>query len=1155
MSDPATSRDRSGKEIFFEALERPTPQERAAFLDEACGKNPEQRAKVEALLADHFQHDSFMKEPAAEAPARTVPLAPPVEAPAQMLGRYKLLEKLGEGGFGEVWMAEQREPVKRRVALKIIKLGMDSRQIVARFEAERQALAMMDHANIAKIFDAGTTDAGRPYFVMELVRGIKITEYCDQNQLPTKERLNLFIKVCQAIQHAHQKGIIHRDLKPSNILVTLHDGVPVPKVIDFGIAKATQQELTDKTVFTQFQQFIGTPAYISPEQAEMSGLDIDTRSDIYSLGVLLYELLVGQTPFDAKEMMKGGVDALRKIIREQEPMRPSTRLNTLPGDARTTAGKRRQTDSVKLVHQLQGDLDWIAMKCLEKDRTRRYDTATALAADIQRHLNNEPVIARPPSPAYKIQKAWQRNKLAFTAATAVAAALAIGMGASLWQAARATAARNDAERTGQEAIASAAAAQKERDKAEAATYQAQLHRYVSDVGIAYHLLMEGSVTRAVELLRQHIPATPGQPEFRGFEWHYVWRLCQGDALATSPPQRFPLESVSVSSDGQWIATTSSRGEAGFSPWLRTSASQPPGEVTIFAAQSLQPVATSATDLSTPTAVAFFPSEHALLVGHANGSISRWSGGLFGQGERLAGSHSNSVRSIVFSPAGDLFATGGLDGRVLLWRTADRALVWDENIGWPVWDAAFSTDGRRLAVAGRSEEVLFVDLETRSRKTNGLSAGWVTCLAFSPKTPELLIMGRMNSRLMGLNTSSGDSFVLGKHEASVTDVEFLPDGTTLVSSGLDQSIRMWDVESWRPLGLLKGHTDTAWQVASSRTGRKVYSASADRTLKSWEADNPQEFDLLHRGTNWVFGLEFSGNGRWLAGSVWDHSLPDRSLHLWDVPSQSEVGHHRLSVNGLIRGLAFDRPRHRIIVGSFDGMVEVWDARLRQADRVFQAHARDLYCLTISPDGRFLATATGGRTPGVAKGELRLWDADTCQPASDPVLINDTGISVLAFTPDGRTLALGSPDGSVTLVEIPSARRFAQAQGHFNPVFSIAVSSDGKRLATGSLDDSLVRLWDLEPLRWVADFPCVSGTVYSLIFAQDGRSLIAGYGNGKIRFWNLESHREALALDAHDAFIPGLALAPDGMTLASGSADGSIKLWPSKRYRRRDSEVVR
>src|SRR6186713_791474 len=314
------------REIFLEALEIATPEARAAYLNEVCAGDAALRQGVEELLREHFSNDSLIAGPAVEA-ERSAVEATVEEVPAAMLGRYKLLEKIGEGGFGEVWMTEQREPIKRRVALKIIKPGMDSRQVVARFEAERQALAMMDHANIAKIFDAGRTDSGRPYFVMELVRGIKITEYCDQKQLPTRERLNLFILVCQAIQHAHQKGIIHRDIKPSNILVTLHDGVPVPKVIDFGIAKATQQDLTDKTVFTQFQQFIGTPAYISPEQAEMSGLDIDTRSDIYSLGVLLYELLTGKTPFDGKELLLSGLDEMRRTIREKEPVRPSTRLS------------------------------------------------------------------------------------------------------------------------------------------------------------------------------------------------------------------------------------------------------------------------------------------------------------------------------------------------------------------------------------------------------------------------------------------------------------------------------------------------------------------------------------------------------------------------------------------------------------------------------------------------------------------------------------------------------------------------------------------------------------------------------------------------------------------------------------------------------------
>src|SRR3989475_1145254 len=368
-------------------------------------------------------------------------IAPIEQGPGTMIGRYKLLEKVGEGGFGTVYVAEQREPVKRRVALKIIKLGMDTKQVIARFEAERQALALMDHPNIAKVLEAAATDTGRPYFVMELVRGIKITDYCDQNNLSTRQRLDLFISVCQAIQHAHQKGIIHRDIKPSNILVTLHDGVPVPKVIDFGIAKATQGELTDKTVYTQLQEFIGTPAYMSPEQAEMSGLDIDTRADIYSLGVLLYELLTGKTPFDAQDLLEAGLEQMRRTIREKEPLRPSTRLTqelTSKVESRNQksemdeASSRRLLQIRKLIELLRGDLDWIVMKCLEKDRTRRYDTANTLAADVQRYLNTEPVAARPPSQLYRFRKMVRRNKLAFGAASAVAAALVIGLGLSAW---------------------------------------------------------------------------------------------------------------------------------------------------------------------------------------------------------------------------------------------------------------------------------------------------------------------------------------------------------------------------------------------------------------------------------------------------------------------------------------------------------------------------------------------------------------------------------------------------------------------------------------------------------------------------------------------------------------------------------------------------
>ncbi|MHC1767243.1 MAG: serine/threonine protein kinase [Verrucomicrobiia bacterium] len=446
--------DHDKAEALFDAALKFKPEEREVFLANACVGDTLLRRQVEELIEAAGDAEAFLPTD----PGILSAQSPLTEKAGDRIGRYKLLQQIGEGGCGVVYIAEQEEPVRRRVALKVIKLGMDTKQVIARFEAERQALALMDHSNIATVLDAGATETGRPFFVMELVRGIKITEYCDQNNLSTGERLDLFIQVCHAIQHAHQKGIIHRDIKPSNILVTVNDGVPVLKVIDFGIAKATGQRLTDKTLFTAFEQFVGTPAYMSPEQAGMTSLDIDTRSDIYALGVLLYELLTGKTPFDAKTLLAAGLDEMRRTIREQEPVRPSTRLITLKGEELTTAAQRRGTEAPKLIHLVRGDLDWIVMKCLEKDRTRRYETANALAQDLERHLSHELVVARPPSFVYRLQKAWKRNKLVFTAATLVSAALVGGIAVSTWQRRVAEAARVAEHDQRVEA-------QKERDKA------------------------------------------------------------------------------------------------------------------------------------------------------------------------------------------------------------------------------------------------------------------------------------------------------------------------------------------------------------------------------------------------------------------------------------------------------------------------------------------------------------------------------------------------------------------------------------------------------------------------------------------------------------------------------------------------------------------
>ncbi len=474
--------------VFEEALSR-SPEERPAFLERACERRPELRAAVEALLAAHEKSGNILDRPPAPAadsepgspgddatrdrtsgpgdgspaPTATADYRPTSEAGSVIAGRYTLQERVGEGGMGEVWVAKQTEPVKRKVALKLIKAGMDSKAVLQRFDQERQALAIMEHPNIARVIDGGMTAERRPFFVMELVNGLPLTRFCDEAKLGIRERLELFVAICQAVQHAHQKGIIHRDLKPSNILVTIIDGIPVPKVIDFGVAKATTGRLTDESLSTQFGAVVGTLEYMSPEQAGFSGEDIDTRADIYSLGVILYELLTGLRPIDAKRLKKAALTEMLRIIKEEDPSKPSTRLST--DESAPSMAALRHTEPRKLAALLRGELDWVVMKCLEKRRDRRYETANALARDIQRYLADEVVEARPPSAGYRVRKLVSRHRGQALAAGLLLFAMLAGMAGTTWGLIREAKANAELAKTNADLTRSRAAVQARYDLA------------------------------------------------------------------------------------------------------------------------------------------------------------------------------------------------------------------------------------------------------------------------------------------------------------------------------------------------------------------------------------------------------------------------------------------------------------------------------------------------------------------------------------------------------------------------------------------------------------------------------------------------------------------------------------------------------------------
>jgi eukaryotic-like serine/threonine-protein kinase len=1129
------------RELFLHAVGKLPPDQWDRYVTEASDGDSDLEKRVRGFLQVHREAGSFLESPAA--PLIGTIDEPIRERPGTVIGPYKLLEQIGEGGFGVVFMAEQSQPVRRKVALKVLKPGMDTRQVIARFEAERQALAIMDHPNIAHVFDGGETAAGRPYFVMELVHGIPITEFCDQNHLPVRERLALFVHVCQAVQHAHQKGIIHRDLKPTNILVTLHDDKPVVKVIDFGIAKAAGQQLTEKTLFTNFAQMIGTPLYMSPEQAQMSGLDVDTRSDIYSLGVLLYELLTGTTPFDKERLRTAAYDEIRRIIREEEPPKPSTRLSTL-GQTALTVSANRKSDPRRLRQLFRGELDWIVMKSLEKDRNRRYETATNLAADVQRYLDDEPVLACPPSATYRLRKFARRNRRPVTAGLALTTVLVLGtVGTSIGLAWALRAEHKATAATGAEILA--------KDKLNQTLDNELVDAYFRRIALAYRELSADNLHGALELLND----CPEDLRKGKWEWNLLMRLCRVDPVVLR--NGAGVTSLAFSADGERIATAGMDGT--LKVWNSRTA-----KVTWFIEKAHGDFAFRSGFASSVT---FHPGGNHLASTGQDGLVKVWDL----TADRTARPFSrpcDAVQTVgtayaaAFNPLNPNHLAVGSEGAVTIWDWRSEKLVH----AYPKHPTqrltvAFSRDGRRLASGDWGGNVKLWNGEAGSEPLRSFpdSRYPVAAVSFSPDAGRLAAAS-FDRYVDVWNTTTGERVHQLPHKGRlVMAVAFSPDpaGRLIASTGEDKTVHIWHAETGREVLGLRGHTRVAGCLAFSPDGLRLASASTDGTIRVWDATpleghEGQELFTLPEQSGEVWSLALSPNGQKIASGghrnpakVWDVGTrqatpafpgirdvvfcvawhPDGqriayaggngdqfSVKVWNIQSEREESPLPVGLEYPTVAFSTDpspllRGRY-LVTGRSNGKVQLWDARDGRGLGEIGTHIGPVRVVAFSPDGRFLASAS-------ADGVLKLWDATRLgeiektgpqEPRHKFTTHVPGPCSNVAFSPDGKRIAIGDTENTVAIREVETGKELATLRGHSGDVFAVAFSPDGRLVASAG-EDSTVKVWDSQSGKLIRSFRGHRGLVNSLAFTPDGQRLVSGSRDRMIKFWDVTQLRES------------------------------------------------
>ena len=1073
------------KSAFDEVLQL-DPSQRPSYIDEICASDQELRKEIESLLAAHEQlSDVFLNTPAAGLDAfQDLTGADPWVG--KHIGPYQLVRELGSGGMGEVYLAVRADAeFHKEVAIKLIRSGHDSAAVVSRFKTERQILASLDHPNIAKLLDGGRTPQGQPYFIMEYVPGLPITEYCDEKKLKIRERVELFIQVCEGVQYAHQNAIIHRDLKPANILVAVVDGRPVPRIIDFGLAKATTPTLTEQTKLTRFGNFMGTPGYMSPEQAAHNVRAIDTRTDVYSLGAILYVLLTGLLPFATKRHDDPPLDELLRQQREEEPPRASGKVSA-DRDTSTKSALARGIEPKQLIKLLRGDLDWITMKALERERDRRYGTPSELAADLRRYLNHEPVVARPASAAYQIRKFIRRHRFAAAFIGMVAILSIVASGAALIAFHK----QHEAEFQAMQALQA-----QSRLLTQAAAQRLKDGDVVSAQGIILEVLTNPRFTPA------RTPAANSVfQDIRAADFQLAVLSGHGDIVL----------SAAYSPDGTRIVTTSADKSA-----------------RIWDASTGARLAVLSGHRGSVYSAAYSPDGTRIVTASDDRTARVWDARTGTQLAVLSG-HGDVVNSAAYSSDGTRIVTASNDKTARIWdaRTGAQLAVLSGH-GDLVNSAVYSHDGTRIVTASDDKTARIWD--ARLGKQLAVVSGHrdrVDSADYSPDGTRIVTASFDKTARIWDARTGAQLAVLSGHGSRVFSAAYSPDGTRIVTASFDKTARIWDARTGMQLAALSGHGGFVFSAAYSPDGTRIVTASKDKTARIWNARPTAQLAELSGHNSYLHSAAYSPDGtRIVTASA------DKTARIWDTRMGAQLA--MLSVHGdALYSAAYSPDGTRIVTASADKTARIWDSLTGAPLAILSGHAGWVFSAAYSPDGARIVTASFDNT-------ARIWNART---GVQLAALSGRGgyFYSAAYSRDGTRIVTASTDKTARIWDARTGAQLAVLSGHANAVLAAAYSPDGTRIVTASADKS-ARIWDARTGVPLAVLAGHGGAVISAAYSPDGTRIVTASFDNTARIWDARTATQLAVLTGHDNYVYSAAYSPDGTRIVTASYDTSARIW--------------